>query len=155
MTELDWRAEMALQNAYLRAQLDALRSGPKSRWRKFRLYEVVCGSCADILLEVMDTEPYPVVFSRGLVTSNAEAAWGEAPTVADRVAASGQRLRRGERSWFPINKPVPAADSEEARCGLVFTVCRCRQVTLPLGPIFEALRRGERRRVLHAGSVPQ
>jgi hypothetical protein len=106
---MDWRSEMAIQNEHLRKQLDALRRGPRERWRCFRLHEVVCGGCGDTLVEVMDTDPYPVAFSRRMQVSNAEAALGPTPTPpsARRSAASGCAVATGHGSRSAIHRPHP------------------------------------------------
>lgn len=143
---------MASQNDHLRAQVAALRKGPASRWRRFRLHEVVCGQCGESLVEVMDTEPYAVVLTRRTIPSTVEASLAPDASGAERMAASGRRLRRGDSSFYPISKPPPPPGSADGS-QRVRSVCRCRQVTLRLDSIFESLRRGEPKRVLPAASV--
>lgn len=124
----DYFVEMRVQNEYLWRQLDALRKAPKKTWRRHRRHEVVCGGCGRTLVEVMDTRPYPIVLHR-------------TPRPAGPGAAHGW-------GWFPISDPPPAADTEQARRGILVSVCDCQQVTLPLGTIFDSLRRGVAKRVL-------
>ncbi len=123
----DYDAEMRTQNDYLWQQYDALRKAPRKTWRRHRLHEVVCGGCGRTLVEVMDTRPYPiVVHRRPRPDGPGPSGWG----------------------WFPISDPAPNADDEQARRRVLVAVCDCQRVTLPLGPIFDALRAGEAKRVL-------
>jgi len=119
----DDSSEMRAQNDYLWQQLDTLRRAPRKTWRRCRLHEVICAGCGRAVVEVMDTRPYPIVLHK-----SRDHGWG----------------------WFPISNPPPAADTEEARHGILVSICDCQQVTLSLGLIFDSLRRGEAKRVLPA-----
>lgn len=130
-THEEFTHELCVQNDHLWMQLGALRRAPRKTWRKLRLHEVVCASCDRSVVEVMDTRPYPTVLHRMPCRPGGISGWG----------------------WFPISDPPPDGDSEQARHGVLVSVCDCRQVTLPLGPIFDALRRGEPKRVLPPATV--
>lgn len=138
-THEEFTHELRGQNDYLWRQLDALRKASRSTWRRHRLHEVVCAGCDRSVVEVMDTRPYPIVLHRRLDMSAAEASPG---------SQAWRGHRKGGWQWFPISNPPPDADSKQARCTILPTVCDCRQMTLSLGGIFDSLRSGEPKRVL-------
>lgn len=57
-------SERIAQNAYLYDQLNTLSRKPRSVRLRFQLFVMRCKRCGDVLLEVMDTEPYPVILTR-------------------------------------------------------------------------------------------
>ena len=79
------------QTTYLRKQLTALRKGPRSRWRRFRLLEWVCDSCGESVLEVMRTDPFRVYQVRRGIDDRREGAWSFVALPPVRPAGATQR----------------------------------------------------------------
>lgn len=130
--------EAGAQAVHLHRQLVALGRGPRERWGQFRLHEVRCGGCSRVLVEVMDTDPYPVVLH-----------WPS----ADLTSFSARSLRRGPRAWFAISKRYPEADDPDVRGCSLTSVCSCQTVEISHASIYDSLRRGERKRMWPAGNV--
>jgi len=149
-----WRAEMRVQNDYLRRQIQALRHGPRARWRKFRLLEVVCGRCGDLLVEVMDTDPFPTLLSRRPVQHPDTPSPSDSATTQERIAILKQSkpsIRRDD-GWrlTPISANFKPASDESAGSALVIAVCSCRQVEVTEALIFDDLSQGRRKRIIPA-----
>jgi hypothetical protein len=103
----DWYQEVRDQNDYLRKQLVALHRGPRARWIKFRLLEVVCRDSGDAIVEVMATDPYPVIRYRR-TEDHPSTSTPSGASVAERIAHIGERLppiRRGEWMFYPSRGP--------------------------------------------------
>lgn len=154
----DWRAEKAAQNDHLRMQLAALDSGPKSRWMRFRLLAVHCGRCGEILLEVMDTSPYPVVRYRGVVNHPGVDVLPADAAIETRIAhqrAKPGRIRRDDAWRFdPIPANIPP-DDPSLDHNLVTCACRCRNLSLSERMVFADLRSGRGKRVIPPPSDAQ
>lgn len=147
-------ADHAVQTEYLRRQLNALRAGPAARWRRFRLLQVTCGHCGDVLLEVMDTDPYPVVLTRGTAPNASEPPPID-PTreqIAEYARSRHRPIRQGsDWRFFPL-RAEPSAEYERTK---FHSTCRCRQAHLTLGYVNEGLRSGAARRVYPRHDTPR
>jgi hypothetical protein len=123
------------QNDYLRQQLHALDRGAAARRRKFVLLVVRCGRCGDVLAEVVDLVPYPVVRHRR-AEDHPGAGTPPSGSTRERIAhrrTAGEPIRQGEWMFYPIPHPVPASGDSET---VTHTVCRCRQVTLTEAEVY-------------------
>ncbi len=138
---------MHKQNDYLRRQLHALERGSPERRRKFQLLLIRCAGCGDVLVEVMQTDPYPVIRFRRTTDHPAAPSLPAGAPVAARVERMKTRLepiRQGAWSFYPIPWPLPEPSADDH--GLVPASCRCREVTLTQAAIFADLRAGVRKR---------
>lgn len=148
----DWDRAYQKQTDLLRAQLNALHSGPKERLRRFRRLEYVCQGCGDIFLEVLATSPYWVVVTNA-IEAHPSASIGvrERPSagftsVADARAHYAQQpreleIRSGGRKFVPF---VPESDA--ARRWSLASSCRCRQWDIPAVKVGDDLAAHKRRR---------
>jgi hypothetical protein len=103
----DWYREVRDQNDYLRKQLVALHRGPRARWIKFRLLEVVCRDRGDAIVEVMATDPYPVVRYRR-TEDHTSTSTPSGASVAERSLTSASAFRpSGEVSGCSIHPVAP------------------------------------------------
>lgn len=57
MDSQEWERERQSQNDYLREQLHAIDKAPGRR-RRYQLFVLRCQRCGDVLLEVIETDPY-------------------------------------------------------------------------------------------------
>lgn len=148
MTEADPLPEMHQQNDYLRQQLHALARGTAARRRKFLLVVVRCGRCEDVLLEVVDTFPYPVVRHRGTEAHPSAAVFGGG-SVQERLAhdrSVGEPIRRGEWLFCPLPSPIPDVGDGET---VIHTACRCRQVAFTEAQLFPWVHAPDAVKVVH------
>lgn len=119
------------QTKYLRVQMAAILRLPAPRRRRYTVHEVFCAQGSEPLLTVLATEPYQVVRYR---------------------EQSGPGVRRSDWRWFAIATPPPDPDSPDglvARQTIIPAMCPCRQVVLNAADVYDSIRRGESRRVLH------
>ena len=135
--------EMRIQNDHLRQQLAAMRTKP-AVWKRLRLLEVPCEGCGDLLLEVMDTEPYAAVCIRRPVRRPGSTSIPEGAPVAayiSRMLEGPAITRRGERFFYPLAKPFAIPPQTGPRVS-VSVSCRCREVPLSERKILELLTSG-------------
>lgn len=158
----EWERAYLAQTAMLRAQLNALRAGPKVRLNRFRSLEYVCKGCGDAFLEVFATSPYPVVVTRALEAHPGEAArthperppggFGsveEASTYyRDHPQLRELRLRSGGRKFVPI----AATDARVMKWTLT-SACKCRQWDMSASTVLGDLKLGIKKRAF-SGRVP-
>ena len=114
--------------ASISAQLRALRAGPRSRWRKFRALELVCGRCGELLAEVMATHPESVLLARLPVLSEPDEDQVSTHRVADEVM---------------MISLAGTADEDVTTVG-----CKCRTEMLGFLEVRELLAAGTRRHVV-------
>lgn len=120
-----------VQQRNLGRQMHALGKLPAARLREYTLHEVFCGGCSQALVTVLATDPFHVLRFR---------------------QQTGEKVRRGNWAWRAISTPPPPAGSAEdveARASIIPAMCRCQQRPLSTADIFDSLRRGDRKRVIH------
>ncbi len=139
MNDPDQMQAMLDQNDYLRQQLHALAKGTTKRRRRFLLAVLRCVRCGDVLLEVVDLVPYPVVRHRRTEVHPGAGAFPDHGSVQEITAyfkAAGELIRQGEWVFYPIPSPVPPVGDAEMT---IRTACRCRQVNLTEAEVFAAV----------------
>lgn len=150
MTDDDWRSRYDRQVQETRVSLAALRAGGRQTWRKFRLYELVCGGCGDTLVEIMMTSPWLTMLTRRTTrhpgTPQPDA--GMLPHDRAHWSAAHPAVRRDELSFISIRDPRTTPPDADERNTLVPVTCRCRHVDLTEALIFAAVREGKRKAVL-------
>ena len=148
MTGPDPMQAMHDQNDYLRKQLHALDGKPKAIRRKFLLLVVLCGRCQDVLAEIVDLDPYPVL-RHWPGQDHPETAPFEGGSPAERLAhrrAIGEPIRRGESMFHPLPSPLPPTGDPET---VMHTVCKCYQWALSDQSLFAWAHAPKRTKVLH------
>jgi len=152
MDSTEWEKARREQNDLLRAQLAALGAGPKERWRRFRLLELVCGGCGDVLLEVMNTSPYRVVLVHGADPHPKEPEPNELPPEATLTGkelyeryGGRVRIRRSRDRRFVV---LPHELSTVSASESLAATCRCRQWVGRTQTLVADLQRGIKRRVV-------
>lgn len=143
----DFETNKQEQNDYLWSQIDALRRGPRSRWRRFRLYELVCADCGDALVEVIDLDPYP-----GRVFAQ-DGSVRRAKRTREKMAVPEHR----ETTWWPGLVPNSTnceltGDDRLAKSS-VQSVCRCDEVLLSGQRIHDALIAKDRKQTLRRSTL--
>lgn len=141
-----WHHEHEIQTEHLRRQLAALATLAPARRRKFQLLVVRCQGCGDVMAEVLDTKPYPVIRSRQLVVREL----GEAARNGDwarHFAETKESIRR-DQEWRFVPIPQPLPSERAARNALIPVACSCRSTDLTEQFMFEQLRLGVRKVVL-------
>lgn len=131
MTADDFTRRLHDQNDKLHMQMQALDAGPKTRRRKFVLWEAVCQGCGDVLAEVLALHPWRVLHFRGLER-------------AEPAAHRGVELRSGGWEFLPM----PACEPTESAATLIHCTCRCRTAQLSLRHIFALLAADTRKTVM-------
>lgn len=132
----------------VQAQLDALRAGPRGRWRRFRRCDLICRRCRDQLGEVMNTTP-PVVVTRRSVHSDEHpharalvAGLGDPPAdddpdaqlayshrLVDAEVLADRRARvSADHSWWLPLELLPTPDGPAAHPFELSCKCRRRPI---------------------------
>ena len=115
----DWNSEYATQTDWLAAQLNALRSRPMSRRKKFINHTIRCAGCGDAVVLRVSLDPYLVIEYR-----RAEPDRELLPTdPTARLAAMGdhQRSIRLDKDWLFS----PVSDSDKDSAHPLYAMCRC------------------------------
>lgn len=144
--------EWQIQNDYLRQQLVAIARRPAAKRREFRLFVLWCKRCSDVLLEVVDTRPFPVVRLRHAVSSQRppQAPAGASVTQALEHYRSAREASpelykhsiRLDKRWRFIAIPPTMAPNERSS---VSVACRCQEQQLvELRWVYEQMNAGIR-----------
>ena len=129
------------QNVPLGKQIQAILSKPAAR-KRLRLHELVCQGCDEIIVEVLDTKPDPVMRWRESTSAEQRdrpADWFKDPGRYRRPDIG----RAGEWKFSPLPDPLPIP--EQSRTEVIHTACSCRRMTLPAEVVYGALQSGIRK----------
>jgi len=128
------------EGEYLAAQLNALRS-TRGKWRRYRLHQVVCQGCGDVLAEVIATQPVSVVCFRRL---------GDQPELASPARSHIMPIRRTGEWTFRRLEPLPGPTGSTP----FLTKCSCRNAWVSMTQLYADLVAGLGRRVLPSRDTP-
>lgn len=118
--------EYLKQTKYLACQIEALSRKPRRDRQKYQLLVVRCKRCGDVILEVLDLDPYPVVRTRDREGATLAT---PAPPPSDL-----RPIDRGRHLYEQMSSPQVRLDKRwrfvafsiaEPRGG-VTTACRCQ-----------------------------
>lgn len=125
--------------SYVAQQLDAL-ARTRARWKRFRLYELVCGGCGAAVAEVIDVDPSPVLVTwRPALTDVRER--GVPARLVPTVRPKGIK-----GVWMLPWPPSPGTVPVEWPASYV--MCRCSTVRIDHAEVLADLKAGTTRRVL-------
>lgn len=146
-----------LEGDQIRAQLVALRNGPKERLKRFRALEYVCSGCGETILSVMLTHPFRVIAGRPAAdTQRTERAkfsgsLGRPSTVTEwmefyRGRIGPSEMERAERENGSFVRIPDDFEQTVKINSQVHFLCRCREWNIPMVAIADDLRDGIRKR---------
>ncbi len=92
--------------SYVEHQLRAL-ARDRARWKRFRLYELVCGGCGHAVAEVMDVDPSPVMVTWGAAMTDVRERGAPAKLVPTVRPPAGSGMR-WVLPWPPSPEAIPA-----------------------------------------------
>jgi hypothetical protein len=123
---MSWETEHDGEAAYLRSQLNALATKPRKVRERFQRLVVRCKACGDVVIEVLELDPYLV-----LVQRQSESTPVELPPDGSTSEERKQHWRghfEARRPTIRLDKrwrfvPISEAPDEHER-SLVFA-CRC------------------------------
>lgn len=154
----NFEQEMALQNDYLRKQLHALQKLPTKQRLKYVRLTIMCAPCQEVVLEVVGTEPYPVVRYRQTTRHPNTSFPAATAPVSDWIGharTAGPSVRQDEWSFYPVPNPTPVPDPAGkdwwGHRSLINTSCRRWQHNLTEEFVFTLISNGVAKHMLHHG----
>jgi hypothetical protein len=132
-------AESMASGRYIVDQLTAM-SRSRERWKKYRLLEYVCRGCGHPLLEVMGTDPWPVMLYSQI---DVEQGTGR----RDRGEYAPPIRRDPKRRFGKVEWPLPEEHVTRSHIAILVW-CGCQHVSIDGARLYEDLRSGRRRRVI-------